>query len=129
MSNEVETAMNVESPAVWERQPGESAFAFRAFTMYREMGPYRSQRKLCEALRMRGKQFAEDSSPADWKRPTSQKSGHVGLWSGKYRWVERTRAWDSHLAAISCQQQIEAVQLKAEQHVAGNRLRHSYASQ
>jgi hypothetical protein len=59
----------------WERQPGESARAFEAFTLYRDAGPERSQRAVARRL---GKSGAL-----------------IGRWSSAHRWVLRADAWDT----------------------------------
>lgn len=62
------------TPQPWERQPGESAKAYEAFSMYRDMGLQRSLRQVAAQL---------------------QKSETlIGRWSGTHRWVDRVAAFD-----------------------------------
>jgi len=62
----------------WHQQPHESAKAYEAFTVYRELGSSRSIKKACRKL---------------GKNTTT-----VGRWSSTWRWGERVKAWDAHLA-------------------------------
>ena len=69
----------------WERLPGEPDAAWRAFVLYRDMGPgSRSQRALGAALRL---------EPAG-----APPNSRMRQWSVDWRWVERCRAYDSYAA-------------------------------
>lgn len=73
----------MSSPAPWERQPDETDAAWRAFVVYRDLGP---DRTLLEAYKQRyGKETA--TSPA----------GHVTAWATAHRWVDRTRSYDAYI--------------------------------
>ena len=81
----------------WERQEGESAKAFEAFTIYLEMGDERGIRAVAQQL--------------DKSRTL------IGRWSTTYRWVERVAAYDAdvqrkaHAAAVKKQKKM------AERHI------------
>jgi hypothetical protein len=66
---------------LWDRQPEETAKAFNAFTVYRDLGSLRSIRQAAKAL--------------------SRSSSLLNDWSRKYGWVVRADAYD---AAIRAQQ-------------------------
>ena len=69
----------------WERLPGEPDGAWRAFVLYRDLGPgSRSQRALRAALR---------PEPAG-----APPNSRVRQWSVDWRWVERCKAYDSYAA-------------------------------
>lgn len=59
--------------------PGESAKAFQAFAIYRDLGPDRSLERTAQALSKSSRVLAE--------------------WSGKYDWTARARAFDEASAA------------------------------
>lgn len=59
----------------WDRQPNETAKAYAAFTIYRDMGSNRTVRATAEEL--------------------TKSEQLIKTWSGKHRWVERVSAWDS----------------------------------
>lgn len=63
------------APKPWERQENESAKAYEAFAVYRDMGVERSVRATAKAL---GKSI-----------------GLISRWSANYEWVNRVRALDN----------------------------------
>lgn len=66
----------------WDRIKGESEEAYRAFVAYRDLGVDRTLEAARQVLK--------------------KNSGYyrvIGGWSGRWSWVERVRAWDSHLQA------------------------------
>lgn len=69
------------APELWERQPGETARAFEAFVVYRDMGASRSIRKVAQNLNKAVTTLAEQSS--------------------KYEWVKRVAAWDAEQDRIN----------------------------
>lgn len=58
----------------WERQPEETAKAYEAFSIYRDMGAERSLAKVGQQLGKSKKQMEK--------------------WSKKYSWVDRVETWD-----------------------------------
>lgn len=65
---------------VWQRQPNETAIAYKAFGVYRDMGAERSLSKVREKL--------------------GRKSGYerqLQEWSSQHGWVERAAAYDRQL--------------------------------
>jgi hypothetical protein len=82
------TSMTEAPPAPWERQPGESARAYGAFCLYRDAGPRRSLRETCRRY---------------YGNTTSVR--RLSIWSSRWRWPERCRAWDDHLDGLARQEQ------------------------
>ena len=83
-------------PEPWERQKGESAKAYEAFSEYRDMGASRSLSKVAEKL---------------------QKSGTlIGRWSGNYEGVKRAAAWDAEQDRIARQAQIDEIKKMRKRH-------------
>jgi uncharacterized membrane protein len=80
-----------QTPLSPERLPRESPRAYRAFCVYRDLGPYRS---LDQAWR----RFRADSDPTK-DRGSARRPGHWAAWSQKYQWVERAGAYDDFIAA------------------------------
>ena len=80
----------------WERQDGETAKAFEAFAIYRDMGPDRSLRKVVQSLNKNLTTIAE--------------------WSSKYDWVNRVAAWDAEQDRIARQQQINDIKKMRKRH-------------
>ncbi len=66
----------------WDKQPEESPKAYRAFLIYRNLGPKRS---IDAAYRLSLKEHQESikRAPRRW-----------GEWSTQYQWVVRAQAWD-----------------------------------
>ena len=71
---------NCSSPALYERQPGESSPAFATFQAYLEMGPERSVRAVA--------------------RKCNKSYTLVGRWSGRWHWQKRLEVQDAHDAAL-----------------------------
>lgn len=59
----------------WDRQNPESAKAYEAFCIYRDMGPDRTLRAVAEVL--------------------NKSQAIMGRWSSAHDWPARSRAWDS----------------------------------
>ena len=64
------------------RVPGESNLAYTYFEMYRDAGPERNLRMLC------------DSEISGKKRSIAQ----IGRWSSQFHWQTRVEAYDAHIA-------------------------------
>ena len=75
-----------QAPLGPERLPQESPRAYRAFCIYRDLGPDRS-------LDQAWKRFCAASDPAKY-RGSARRPGHWAAWSQKYQWVERAEAYD-----------------------------------
>lgn len=63
----------------WERQVGEKPRAWKAFTLYRDMGEDRGVTKV------------RDVAGGAYKHST------LLTWAEQFRWVERARAWDNYV--------------------------------
>jgi hypothetical protein len=62
-------------PQPWDPQPGETARAYEAFELYRDMGPSRSLTRASQAV---------------------GKSTHqMSMWSARHSWVYRAASWDA----------------------------------
>ncbi len=94
----------------WVQQPGEGGKPFRAFALYRDMGP--DGRSLdAVALRLRG-------DPSSSCRPSGRRlrSQRIQIWSREWRWVERAAAWDRHVDEQVQQALIDEVIKMAKRH-------------
>lgn len=85
---------------LWERQPGETAKAFYAFTLYRDIGYERSITKVAQLYNAK-----------------KQLRALVGRWSSKNNWVERARAYDEHLDELGTKQQEENIRKMQKRHI------------
>lgn len=79
----------------WERQPSESRKAYTAFCIYRDLGP--RERSLIETAR----RYYLDRTR---KRPVQ-----VGVWSSKYNWVSRCKAYDEFIDEQRRQQALDEI--------------------
>lgn len=82
---------NGGTPAVpdrdpWEKQKGESAKAFAAFAIYRDLGPNRSLQKASQAI--------AETAP---RRKVETILQQLKEWSAKYGWVDRCDAYDVYV--------------------------------
>ena len=93
--------MSEPSPAPWEQQPEETARAYTAFCVFRDLGP---RRTLAAA------------AAAYYQRAADSLERQVDKWSSAHRWVERAAAWDRHLDAQGRAAQETARREMAERH-------------
>jgi hypothetical protein len=94
--------MSERASASWEQQPGESARAFGAFCVYRDLGPRRSLRAAAAAF---------------YGRTSAASERQLDKWSRAFSWVERASAWDRHLDAEARAAQEQARREMVERHV------------
>jgi len=92
---------DIHQPSPWEHQPGESSRAFAAFCAYRDLGPFRSLRAAAEAF---------------YGRLSASVVRQLQTWSGTFKWVERSDAWDRYLDAEARQAKVKAQREMAERH-------------
>lgn len=86
---------------LWDRQWGESRQAFGAFVLYRDLGEART---IDDAFRLHA-----GHDPGIYGA-----SGHWRRWAVRWSWVERARAWDSHLDGQRRAAQEEAARADGE---------------
>ena len=84
------------TPEPWERQEGETAKAWEAFCIYRDMGIDRSLRKVVQTL--------------------NKSLTQIGEWSSKYDWVKRVAAWDVEQDRIARQEQLKEIKKMRNRH-------------
>jgi len=96
-----------QSSPPWERQPGETPRAFRAFACYRDLGPWRS-------LDAVGRCLYPGRRPGRKRAAT----GRLQDWSRHYHWFARAAAWDAELARAAREASADARRRMAERHAA-----------
>ena len=96
-------------PKPWEKQLGETDRAYGAFQVYRDLAP------LERSLFMAAEKIGYRMSKA--QRERRQAPGHIKLWSVRWRWVSRARAWDRELDRRNRQTQQQRYAEMAERHV------------
>jgi hypothetical protein len=82
----------------WERQQGETAKAYEAFVIYRDMGLERSLAKVGRRLGISTK--------------------YIERLSKRWRWRERTRAFDGRIERVQTEDAIEAAEKANRRHIA-----------
>jgi hypothetical protein len=95
----------------WEQQAGESAKAYAAFGLYRDLG---SRRSLDEASRSYHRSDREIQHASARRPPRA--SGTIRRWAQRYNWLARARAWDQEFERIRQAEQRAALQEMAERH-------------
>jgi hypothetical protein len=95
-------------PTPWDRLPGESAKAYRAFGLYRDLG---ARRSLNETSRI------YHSAPQESPERPREASGQIRLWANRWSWNARVEAWDQQLEQVKRSKLIEAVEEMADRHV------------
>jgi hypothetical protein len=95
--------MPVEPTEPWERRDGETAKAFAAFAVYRDLGPGRSVAKAYQ--RQTG------------RRPASNRAaGHWVTWATRNDWQGRARAWDDRKDREARQAELDQIKQMKERH-------------
>jgi hypothetical protein len=97
--------------APWERWPGESAKAYVAFCLFRDLGPRRS---LDAASRRYHHPGPEAPPPPGGRLPRA--SGTIRRWAQRWSWVERARAWDQETERLQQVEHLAAIQEMAQRH-------------
>lgn len=98
MRSSMRAISNVEPErAVWDRQVGESAPAWEAFALYRDMG---SDRSLAHVSRQVGKHKTL-----------------MDRWSRRWSWVARVAAFEDEADRIKQQRHFHAIEEMADRHV------------
>jgi hypothetical protein len=98
--------------APWDQQAGESAKAYAAFCLYRDLGP---QRSLDEASR-RYHQPAGQEGPQPPSKRLRRASGTIRRWAQRWDWQTRARAWDQEIERLKQVQQQAAVKEMNQRH-------------
>lgn len=81
----------------WERQEGESAKAFEAFSIYLDMGASRSVRAVAQKC--------------------SKSASLMMRWSATHKWVERAAAHDAELRQKAYEEAVKKTQKMADRHI------------
>jgi hypothetical protein len=95
----------------WDPWPGESAKAYAAFCLYRDLGPRRS---LDAASRSYHGSHREGVDLLSGRLPRA--SGTIRRWAHCWNWQARARAWDQEAERIKQAEQRAALQEMAERH-------------
>jgi hypothetical protein len=83
----------------WEQFPAESAKAFSAFCVYRDMGPNRSLAKTAHTM----------NRPPGYKQTLWE-------WSTKYEWRSRCLDYDRHIEKVAQSEKENAIREMADRH-------------
>jgi hypothetical protein len=98
--------------APWEQMLDESAKAYAAFCIYRDLGPRRS---LDEASRRYHGDSGQGAQPAPSRRPP-RASGTIRRWAQRCNWLVRAKEWDREAERIKQTEQHAAIQEMIERH-------------
>jgi hypothetical protein len=80
--------------ALWEQRPGESAKAYQAFCIYRDLGPRRSVDQASRLYHQTSR--TTDAAPARRRRA----SGTIRGWANQWQWSARATAWDAEQTRV-----------------------------
>lgn len=96
------------APEPWEQQPGESAKAYAAFCLYRDLPPAkRSLRAVTELIY---------GPKPGMKRSQRNVPGKIRDWAARWRWAERAKAWDEEQDRQNREAQLQAIKEMRERH-------------
>jgi hypothetical protein len=113
-----------QSAPLYERIPGESEEAFRAFQIYRDLGlGARSINAVAQKLHddsskqggivLRFKSQGTGGAPDGHRK---KKTGRLGEWSRKFNWVDRAAEWDKHVDRVIQRRQLDDIQKMSKRH-------------
>jgi hypothetical protein len=94
----------------WEALPGESSKAYRAFCLYRDMGPNRSLDQASRDYHRRSDQ------PTNGSERKTRASGTIRGWAQRWNWPGRALAWDRELDRVQHEKQKTANAEMGERH-------------
>lgn len=80
----------IDMAEIWERQPGETAKAYNAFCVYRDLGPGRSLEKAAQALGLKSRKYFSN-------------------WHARHNWVARAEAYDMYIEKLKRQEHEQAI--------------------
>ena len=92
------------SPQPWERQPDETARAYEAFCIYRDLPP--SERSIKRACQIFHGDAFKASKNAIWSE-----------WSRKHNWVERANAWLDEQDRVTREAELDALREMRRRHI------------
>jgi hypothetical protein len=98
--------------APWEQTLDESAKAYAAFCIYRDLGPRRS---VDEASRRYHRGSGQGAQHAPSRR-SPRASGTIRRWAQHWNWATRARAWDQEAQRLKQKEQHAAIQEMTERH-------------
>jgi hypothetical protein len=101
------------------RLASESTEAFHAFSIYRDLGLQRSLDEVSRRLDAEKRGTGIRLVSAKEVRTKHRKSGKIGLWSRKYRWVERAAAWDHIVDQRLREKQLDEIERMAKRQAQG----------
>jgi hypothetical protein len=104
MVSPISNEPGTQAPLSTDRGPDESSRAYRAFCIYRDLGPYRS-------IDRAWKISCSETDPGNDTVTSSRHPGCWGEWSNKFNWVERAGAHDD---AIELERLEAAAQTRRE---------------
>lgn len=81
----------------WERLDSESAKAFAAFCLFRDMGPKRTLNEASRRYHSKASGVQDKDNQGTDKPRYRQKSGLMRLWYEKFDWRQRALAWDGEM--------------------------------
>ena len=94
----------------WDRQPGESAKAFAAFAVYRDVGPTRSLAKV-------GRYLIETTVRRGTLKSVTEE---MARWSSRYGWVGRVEAFEIHQDRVRLAERERMQREMEERHLSGS---------
>ena len=98
---------NNKSQEPWTQQKGEQSNSFYLFTVYRDLGPFRTLEKVIPQVQQEATKNHKNGVPA--------MAGLLTL-SSRWKWVNRCKAWDENLDEIGRTEQELAVKEMTKRH-------------
>jgi hypothetical protein len=103
----------------WERQRNETAKAYAAFRLFRDLGPARSFAEVTRQVHGTLNDETERTTPAKRQRGRPRTKSHtvISRWAQKYDWLRRVTLWDQATDRMRMQQAAEEIRKMTERHI------------
>ena len=113
--------ISMKNTELWEQQKNEQSKSYYLFTVYRDLGPYRTIENVISVIEEKVRKCEEDPNiPSEEIPKVPTLSGLMNL-SARWDWVDRCKEWDEHLDEVARTEQELAVKEMVQRHASDSK--------